>query len=214
MKRACEPELLDSLPFDHPDAIHSRRDLRLVNGFMRTKSWFRRVLSVLVRPGEPVLELGAGTGEVGRSLIREGIAVDGLDLCPRPSHWPEGRLWHTADLKHFSGYGAYPVVIGNLILHQFTDAELAALGTELRRTCRVVVASEPQRSRLSQKMMAMVGPLLGANHVTLHDARISIAAGFLGDELAVTMGFDSGDWECTCTKQAPGALRMVAVRRL
>ena len=85
MKRTCEPELLDSLPFDHPDAAHSRRDLRIVNGFMRSKAWFRKTLPGLVRPGETVLELGAGTGELGGDLNSRGIPVDGLDLWPRPA---------------------------------------------------------------------------------------------------------------------------------
>ena len=31
--------------------------------------------------------------------------------------------------------------------------------------------------------MVANAPLLGANHVSLHDAHVSIAAGFLGDEL-------------------------------
>jgi hypothetical protein len=213
MKRICEPELLDSLPFDHPDAVHNRRDLRLVNAFMRNQGWFRRVLPSLIRPGEPVLEVGAGTGEMGLSLAKAGVAVDGLDLWPRPGSWPVDRQWHRADLMRFGGYGAYPVVIGNLIFHQFKDAELAELGAVLRRTCRVVVACEPLRSRLSQVLMAAFGPVLGANYVTLHDARVSIAAGFLGDELSAAMGFDDGHWECSCTKAAPGALHMIAVRR-
>jgi hypothetical protein len=213
MKRVCEPEILDSLPFDHPDAVHNRRDLRLVNAFMRNRAWFRRVLPPLVRPGERVLELGAGTGEMGISLAKAGIVLDGLDLWPRPKAWPPTRQWHRADLTQYTGYDAYPVVIGNLIFHQFTDEVLAEVGAVLRRTCRVVVACEPQRRKLSQKMMAAVAPLLGANHVTLHDAHVSIAAGFLGNELPVAMGFDDGQWKTQCSETVPGAYHMVAVRR-
>jgi hypothetical protein len=213
MKRSCEPELLDSLPFDHPDAAHSRRDLRVVNAFMRSRAWFKRVLPGLVRPGEVALEIGAGTGELGRGLNACGIPVDGLDLWPRPASWPESRQWHQADLKNFGRYGSYRVVIGNLIFHQFRDDELAQLGEMLKGSARVIVASEPQRRRLSQTVMAAVGPLLGANHVTLHDGRVSIAAGFINDELPRALGLDSKHWNCTCTTTVPGALRMVAVRR-
>jgi hypothetical protein len=213
MKRTCEPELLDSLPFDHPDAAHSRRDLRIVNGFMRSKAWFRKILPTLVGPGETVIELGAGTGELGSDLNSRGIPIDGLDLWPRPAAWPSDRKWHQADLKAFTGYGAYPVVMGNLIFHQFRDEELAELGAHLRKTARVIVANEPQRRKLSQAVMAAVGPLLGANHVTLHDGRISIAAGFLENELPQALGLDSREWESSCTYTAPGAMRMVAVRR-
>jgi len=213
LKRSCEPELLDGLPFDHPDAVHSRRDLRIVNRFMRSARWFGRTLPGLMRPGEPVLEVGAGTGELGLLLNSRSVALDGLDLCPRPARWPAGRAWHQADLRTFPGYGAYPVVIGNLIFHQFSDPELAALGRTIRAGARLVVASEPLRSRLSQRMMAAVAPLLGANHVTLHDARVSIAAGFLGRELPEALGMDPAFWEVTCSSALPGIYRMVALRR-
>jgi hypothetical protein len=213
MHRACEPELLDSLPHDHPDAAHSRRDLRLINAFMRNRAWFERALPRVLRAGERVLELGAGTGEMGIALNRRGIPVDGLDLWPRPGAWPTGSEWHRGDLRSFSGYGAYPAVIGNLIFHQFTGDELARLGSTLRRTARVVVACEPGRSRMSQAFMSAVGPLLGANHVTLHDARVSITAGFLGSELPEALGMADGSWDTSCTTTTLGASRMVAVRR-
>ncbi|MGA2691305.1 MAG: hypothetical protein ABSF76_02965 [Opitutaceae bacterium] len=212
-KRSCQPELLDSLAPDHPDAIHSRRDLRIVNRFMRNMPWFERVLSGLVRPDERVLELGAGTGELGRRLHKRALAADGLDLWPRPDGWPGDRAWHQADLRMFGGYGAYPVVIGNLIFHQFTDGELAALGGVLRRSARVVAASEPLRRKLSRTMMAAVAPYLGANHVTLHDADVSIRAGFLGEELPVLLGMNDGHWDYACTLTPLGAYRMVATRR-
>jgi hypothetical protein len=213
MPRVCEPELLDSLPFDHPDAVRNRRDLRLVNGFMRNLPWFRRTLPPLLRPGEPVLELGAGQGELGQLLIAAGVPLDGLDLWPRPARWPAERAWHRGDLKAFEGYAAYPTVIGNLIFHQFEAPELAQLGATLRRTARVIVACEPLRRRLSQTMMAVIGPLLGANHVTLHDSRVSIAAGFVADELPRALGLDDGQWDVTAAATVPGAYRMVAVRR-
>jgi hypothetical protein len=213
MNRVCEPELLDGLPFDHPDAVHSRRDLRIVNRFMRSRGWLGRTLRDRVGPGEAVLEIGAGTGELGRALNARGIPVDGLDLCPRPPGWPADRAWHQGDLRTFGGYGAYRVFIGCLIFHQFTDPELAALGGELRRSARVVVASEPLRSRLSQRMMAALAPLLGANHVTLHDARVSIAAGFLGRELPAALGMDATAWDASCAPSLPGIYRMAATRR-
>lgn len=213
MNRACEPELLDSLAPDHPEALRSRRDLRLINGFMRNWSWFERALPPLLRPGERVLELGAGTGEMGRRLNERGVALDGLDLWPRPAFWPQEREWHTADLKAFPGYGAYSAVIGNLIFHQFSDGLLGELGSRLRQSARIVLASEPMRSELSQTVVRAVAPLFGASRVTLHDARVSIAAGFLAEELPVALGMDDGTWDYSCATTPLGAYRMVAVRR-
>jgi hypothetical protein len=211
MNRACLPELLDSLPPDHPDALHNRRDLRLINRFMRNRAWFGKVLPPLVG-GDCALEIGAGMGELAMDLGARGVAVDGLDLWPRPEGWLAGRTWHRADLRTFEGYGAYPVVLGNLIFHQFTDGELSALGATLRRSARAILACEPVRRRISQVLMAAVAPLFGANHVTLHDAHVSITAGFLGDELPRALGLDDGNWRYSCRATGLGVVRMVAVR--
>lgn len=213
MPRTLQPELLDALPPDDPAALHSRRDLRLVNRAMGNFRWFARTLPPLVRPGERILELGAGTGELGHSLHRHALALDALDRCPRPSSWPAARAWHQADLANFPAYADYPVIIGNLIFHHFSASDLAALGARLRPTARLIVASEPARRRIFQILFAAIAPLLGANYVTRHDARVSIAAGFRGDELPRALGLDPAHWDCRVTTGLLGAYRLVALRR-
>jgi hypothetical protein len=214
MRRVLQAELLDQLPPDHPDALHSRRDLRLINRIMGNHRWFARTLPRLLGPGETVLEIGAGDGHLGMALAARGISADGLDLAPRPAAWPRARAWHSADLRDFAGYGAYPVVIGNLIFHQFSAADLAALGSALGRAARVLVACEPVRRRRSQLLLAVFGPLLGASAVTRHDGPVSVAAGFRGDELARALGLDPAAWNVHTTTTVLGAYRLVATRRV
>ncbi len=213
MQRTLEPELLDSLPHDHPDALHNRRDLRLTNAIVGNHRWFVRTLPRLLRTGEVTLELGAGTGELGRRLAATGVTLDGLDLWARPSDWPPQRAWHRADLCAFDGFADYRAVIGNLIFHQFSTADLARLGENLRRHARVVVACEPARRRISQLLYRGLGPLFGANHVSLHDAHVSIAAGFRADELPRALGLTAPEWETRCQTTVLGVYRMIAVRR-
>lgn len=211
--RTLTPELLDSLPHDDPDAQRSRRDLRWINRAMGNHRWFARTLPPLLRAGECVLELGAGHGELAARLEARGVAVAGLDFCPRPADWPTARSWHASDLRGFTRYGDYPAVYGNLILHHLSDAELALLGATLRRTVRMILASEPTRSARAQRLFAVAGRALGANRVTLHDAHVSIAAGFLDDELPRMMGLGGEAWNVRTETSAFGAYRMVAVRR-
>ncbi len=68
MQRILQAELLDSLPHDHPDALHNRRDLRVINRVMGNYRWFARTLPALLRPGEAALEVGAGDGTLGLQL--------------------------------------------------------------------------------------------------------------------------------------------------
>jgi len=213
MQRTIQPELLDSLPPHHPDALHNRRNLRQLNALMGNFRWFAAALPKLLRPGERSLELGAGDGALGVALARTGAPVDGLDLWPRPARWPREAAWHRADLRSFAGYAGYDVVFGNLIFHQFSGPELAALGTALGRTARVIVACEPARRRHFQWLLRGVGPLLRANYVTRHDAHVSIAAGFVGDELPHALGLDSKKWTWRCAGTALGSNRMIAQRR-
>lgn len=213
MHRRLEPELLDSLPPDHPDAIHSRRDLRLINRVMGNAPWFEQTLARHIRPGERVLELGGGTGELSARLRAVTPLVDGIDRIPAPSSWPASARWHQADIQTFSGWGAYPVVIGNLILHHFDNISLRALGGAFGPHARLLLFNEPTRKRLNQYCWNITAPLCGANAVTRHDGRVSIAAGFLADELPRSLGLDPSLWRWEISHTWLGAYRLIAERR-
>ena len=213
MQRTLQPELLDSLPPDHPDALHYRRDICRLNGLMGNFRWFRAKLPKLLHPGERALEIGAGDGTLGAALAEAGVSYDGLDLWPRPAQWPHDVAWHRTELLSFAGYADYPVVFGNLILHQFSDDDLTALGASLGRTARLIIANEPARGRYFQFLARRANTLIGANHVTLHDAHVSIAAGFRGDELPRVLGLDKKIWTWRCTTTLRGAYRLIAQRR-
>jgi SAM-dependent methyltransferase len=210
--RIVQAELLDSLPYDHPDARHNRRDLRVINALMGNHRWLARTLNLRASPGDTVLEVGAGTGELALRLRGQGLPVDGLDTWPPPAAWPAAARWHRMDLRAFSAICDYDVICGNLIFHQFTDAELAAIGGRIQTRARLLLACEPERGRLFQRLYRLIALLFGANEISRHDGRVSIAAGFQRDELPRLLGLEPRRWSWRCTRTRLGANHTIAWR--
>lgn len=208
--RIVTPEILDQLPPGDPAALHNRRDLRIINRAMGNERWFQRTLRAHLRPNDRVVELGAGTGELGRLLAGIAPTIDGIDRWPRPEAWPANGNWHQVDLLTFKDWSDYSVAIGNMIFHQFDARELRKLGMQLAENVRTIAACEPARRRRFQWLLAAICPLIGANHVSRHDGRVSIAAGFLGDELPMLLGLNRTTWRWGVTTTPLGAYRFVA----
>jgi len=209
MERSLQPELLDHLAPTEPAAQHSRRDLRIINRAMGNTSWLHERLVDIVRPGERVLEVGAGEGDFARYC--GGGGWDGLDLWPRPATWPRRSRWHQTDILEFEGWADYPVIFASLFFHQFSEADLGRLGERLRAHARVIIACEPVRDRKFQKLFAALCAVIGAGAVTRHDGHVSIAAGFRDDELPRLLGLGAG-WKCRLEQTWRGAYRFIAVR--
>ena len=199
MERRVEDEILDHLTAADPEAIRSRRDLRLINALMGNERWICRELRGDQRPK---LELGAGGGELTRKLQN----VTGLDLQEAPEgsglKWVRGDLFET--LPELEG----AVVVANLILHHFEDEALGRLGKLLGSREKVVLV-EPWRSRLSLVEGAMLFPVLGS--VTRHDMMVSIRAGFRKGELPEKL--DLLGWEWKEEVSLLGGLRVVGRRK-
>ena len=112
----------------------------------------------------------------------------------------------------FDGVCDYDVLLAGMVLHQFKDPELARFGSRLGPSVRVILASETSRRAIHLAQLKLA-PLIGVNHVTRHDARVSVKAGFRGDELPIALGLDPLNWAWVCCSGWLGQYRMVAVRR-
>jgi len=213
VKRTLVPELLDSLRPEDPNAAASRRDLRIFNSVMGNHRWLIRTVAANVGPGERVLEIGAGSGELGLRLKRCGFDLAGLDLWPSSGGWPEGAGWHQADVRLFDRWAEYPVVIGSLIFHHFDPPALAVIGAALKTHARVILASEPVRARIFQRLFALLCGAIRASPVSRHDGHVSIGAGFLGNELPEMLGLSRNEWNWSVRTHWLGAYRLIAIRK-
>lgn len=181
MDRVVGAEILDGLDAGDSRAVRSRRDLRLVNFFMRGESWILGELgkfSGLKR----VVELGAGAGCLGSAVKRvfSDVEVVCLDLVERPDGVEGGVVWRSGDLFEFDGYDSGTVVVANLFLHHLEGEDLRRLGG-LLEGCLGVLAAEPFRGRVPLAMGRCLFPFV--NDVTRHDMLVSIRAGFCAGEL-------------------------------
>ena len=208
-------EKLDALPPSHPHALANRRDLYLINRLLGTRRWFGRTLPSLVGSSGRILELGAGQGLLSDFLRRRYDQASlwqwhALDIQQVPSRIIEGLQWHQADLLLFGDYHEYEVVFGNFILHQFSTNELQSLGNRLQEGPRALVFQELWRKSLFYWGSFLL--TLFMHPVTRHDARVSVRAGFRGEELASLLGLDPNAWKVSMEYSLLGAYRMVALR--
>ena len=200
MRRVLEPELLDSLPPDDPAAIRSRADLRRVNWWMRNEAHIFKAIRALPKPPSSILEIGAGDGtfmlRLARRLHRMNPHPVELYLLDKD---PVVSTRTTADFREL-GWSAEVVrenvlrwsdqrdrthvdlIVANLFLHHFAENDLRSLFHGVAHACDAFVACEPRRWRASLIGSRLLW-LIGCNHVTRHDAVVSVRAGFNGNEL-------------------------------
>jgi len=203
--RVVEPEILDQLPSVDKAAAHSRRDLARLNGLMQHASLIRKHLTPDVTR---TADLGAGDGTLilsalksANSSVREVVLVD------------QQRIVTDGTLAAFESIGINPTVaiadvfdwlarqsaaphtaiVTNLFLHHFQRENLQRLLDLASQASDLFIACEPRRGLWPQLAASLVG-VVGCNHVTRHDALVSVRAGFRDRELT-TLWPDPTRWQ-------------------
>lgn len=214
-QRSVQPEILETLPPEHPDALRSRQDLLQVNGIMGNHRWISRQLQREFRPGWRITEIGAGDGALSQQLAHQGVCrtadLHAFDLAPRPADWPTDAAWTQGDL-FVQTLPPSDVLIANLFLHHFQPDQLRTLGSRIPAQTRLILAAEPARRWIHTFSGRLFCSLAELNHVTRYDMQVSIRAGFRGQELPNQLCLGK-DWEVTVQETLFGAYRMIAKRR-
>lgn len=176
---------------------------------MGNESW---ILGQIPPGTTRITELGAGDGGLLRKIYRRfpQIPIAACDLMPRPAGLPEAIEWIEADLFDAPMPDRGGVVIANLFLHHFTDAQLAQLGERLVHYDAIIV-NEPLRARLPLWLGKLASPAL--HPITRHDMRVSIEAGFIAGEMPASLGLDGGPFSISESSTWRGSQRMLVLRR-
>jgi hypothetical protein len=196
--RALEPEWLDALAPDDPRAIRSRRDLRVINGWMRQPAIMARALARSCAPEGPrrLIDLGSGDGTFLLRVARRlrwrhvtALLVDQRDIVTPATRAAFAALgWRAeslaADAREVLAQGVpVDVITANLFLHHLTAEDLRVLFADAARSTALLVACEPRRNAVAYAASRMIWAL-GCNDVSRHDAAVSVRAGFSGRELS------------------------------
>lgn len=223
LPRIVGAEILDGLAVDDPAATRSRRDLRRVHRAMATRSIVSRALRAAIvstpatRPLQ-VLEIGAGDGSLLLGVARrlapawppvELTLLDAQPLVERETITSYADLgWNvvpavvdvlgwaaavTDPLLPNSATARWDLIVANLFLHHFADADLAGLLGAIAVRSDRLFACEPRRAWLALAGSHLLGAL-GVNAVTREDAVLSVHAGFKGKELSALWPSGPAEW--------------------
>jgi hypothetical protein len=205
-QRQLQPELLDELPAAAPEAMHSRADLRRINALMgNARCLARTARELLLPPPHTLVELACGDGSLVLQLLRltkwrpkRLILLDQQPVVttttrPALAGYAECVEIVTADVFVWLAAERERVdlITTNLFLHHFTDERLAGLLQLIGDRTHSFIACEPRRSAFALFNSRLIG-LIGCNHVTRHDAVVSVKAGFADGELGGLWPSDDG----------------------
>ena len=207
MRRQIQPEILDELAVDDPRAIRSRRDLQKVNTFMGHPGMVTRALRAAPALPRLLVELGTGDGtfllrvarRLGPQAGTRAMLVDRRPSVSAPTLQGFKAAGWTIDICQADVFEwlcrpraeTADVTVANLFLHHFRESELANLLNLIAQQTRHFIACEPRRSPVALAGTSLLR-LAGCNDVTLHDADVSVRAGFRNRELSALWPPDAG----------------------
>jgi hypothetical protein len=217
--RRLTPEILDSLPFSDPSALASRRDLQRLHTLLgQTRLWLRWFQKRYPdRPPASLVDLGCGDGHLLTTLLPQAFPNGGhgsrLFFVDRQPSIPDSALellrrqnWLPSvipsDLQEWIR-SATPteLILTNLFLHHFHDSELRVFFKKISTLTPMFAAAEPLRA-LAGTIGSRLLKFLGCHSVTLHDARVSVQAGFRDHELS-GLWSDRSNWSLTEQRIGP-----------
>ncbi|MCX6936192.1 MAG: class I SAM-dependent methyltransferase [Verrucomicrobia bacterium] len=199
--RRLTPEILDSLPHSDPAAIASRRDLQRLHPLLdQHRLWIRWLRKTFPdSPPKTIADLGCGDAHLLAQILPRAFPQGGngsrlllVDLQPclpcstldqfEKQNWKPEVI--SSDVSTWAkNTPPVDLIMTNLFLHHFENASLQKLFYDLSLITRFFAAAEPRRG-FAGAIGSRLLRLICCHPVTLHDARVSVEAGFRYHELS------------------------------
>lgn len=205
MRRVVAAELMDDPAVDAGELAGNFDDIERANRHFGGVAPVAR--AVFSRGAQSVLDVGCGSGDIGRALVREAerrhrkLHVVGLDRSDAVLAIARARTPEAAGLQFVRGDatalpfadGSFDIATCNLALHHFEVDKAAVVLRELRRVSRLTpLVCDLERSRLGYVAALLFARLLAKNRLTKYDGPLSVRRAYTKRELlafAVTAGW-------------------------
>lgn len=184
--RIIKPELMDDAP--EAQVVPCLRDLVRINRWFGGHGVLLRMLGSVARPadGFTLLDVGAATGDTAAAIAGSFPGARVISLDRDFLHVSKGRGNRICG----DGFrlpvrsGAVDFVFCSLFLHHFEDERVVEFLREAARVARrAVLISDLERRLAPYVFLPATRWLFRWCDLTLHDGRISVAAGFRSGEL-------------------------------
>jgi SAM-dependent methyltransferase len=196
------------LEYAEPEsADRNLRDLARINRLFGGHRALLRVMRDLVNPDEQfsLLDVGAGSGDMGRCIIRNFRNAKVVSLDHQGFHLraaPSPRVIADALQLPFAKH-AFDFVLCSSVLHHFPDCEVVEMIASLRHVARrALLLLDLERHSLAYRFLPMTRGIFGWSPLTLHDGPASVAAAFRLEEL-VSLAYAAGSNTVVGRKHRP-----------
>jgi SAM-dependent methyltransferase len=184
--RLLEPEWLECAAPAHAD--RNLCELARINRWFGGHRALLRMMKGLVDPAEhfTVLDVGAGSGDMGKCLTRHFRNARVVSLDHRPVHLrnaPSPQV--VADLLELPfARHAFDFVLCSSVLHHFPDCEVVGMISMLHQFARrALLLLDLERHPIAFHFLPLTRRIFGWGPLTLHDGPASVAAAFRVEEL-------------------------------
>ena len=199
--RSSEPEILDNFDLNGHDLSENLRELEKVNQYLGGyRAVYEGVEKIIKRKALKgtlnVVDLGTGGGDNLKALAawsrKKGINLSavGVDASEpavdyarrNTADYPEVDIerGNIFDLD-LSGYEA-DIFMFNLVLHHFSDKEIAELLTRCVDAGGALLINDLHRSYMAYQLFRLASRAMRFSHIGRHDGKLSIQKSFTKHE--------------------------------